>query len=482
MPKTPPVDPDLRVAVFDGGVSNNSVLAPWATARVAPDLGTPMVPFVDHGTRVTSALLFGPIDPDSDLPVPYSHVDHYRVLDSEPIQDPYELFDVIKRIEAILTQNEYEFVNLSIGPEFPIEDDEVHAWTAFLDTHLADGQALITVAAGNNGWLDRPTGNARIQIPSDAVNALCLGAATSQGNDWGRASYSPLGPGRTPASVKPDALAFGGTSLEPFLAVSASNELVESLGTSFAAPLALRTAAGIRALFGNRIGPLALKALLVHTATQRNLHDPIEHGWGRIRTDLQQIVVCGDGVARVVYQGTLNPGKYLRAQLPVPSAPLKGSVKITATIAYATEVEPDYLSHYTRSGLKLVFRPHADRSRSPNSTVAQSSSFFTKSPVAATATMSSSAQQWETVRHATLTKRGSSLHNPVFDIHYNARSEGHDGTSQAQKVRYAMVITVESKHRPDLYDEVLRTYPNRLSALQPRLGINLDLGPGTTAI
>ena len=478
LPKTPPVDPDLRVAVFDGGVSSNSVLAPWATARVTPDLGAPMVPYVDHGTRVISALLFGPIDPDSDFAVPYSHVDHYRVLDSEPIRDPYELFDVFKRIEAILTQNEYEFVNLSIGPEFPIEDDEVHSWTAFLDTHLADGQALMTVATGNNGWLDRPTGNARIQIPSDAVNALSLGAASSQGNNWDRASYSPLGPGRTPASVKPDVLAFGGTAPEPFLTVSAQNELVESCGTSFAAPLALRTAVGVRALFGNRLGPLALKALLVHTATQHNPHDPVEHGWGRIRTDLQQIVLCGDGVARVVYQGTLTPGKYLRAQLPVPSAPLRGNVTITATVAYATEVEPDYLSHYTRSGLELVFRPHADRSGGPNSTVAKSKSFFKRSPVAATATMSSSAQQWETVRHTTSNMRGSSLHSPVFDIHYNARSEGHDGTSQARKVRYAMVITVESKHMPDLYNEVLRTYPNRLAALQPRLGFNLDLRTG----
>ena len=272
---------------------------------------------------MTSALLFGPIDPDSHYPVPYSHVDHYRVLDSEPVPDPHEMFNVFNRIEAILTQYDYEFMNLSIGPDLPIEDNEVHSWTAFLDHHLADGQALITVATGNNGGLDRPSGNARIQVPSDAVNALSVGAASSQGSGWSRASYSPIGPGRTPASVKPDALAFGGTAIEPFLTVSAHNELVESCGTSFAAPLALRTGVGIRALFGDRLGPLALKALIVHTSTQHDQHDHIEHGWGRARTDLEQIVLCGDGVARVVYQGILTPGKYLRAQLPVPSAPLR---------------------------------------------------------------------------------------------------------------------------------------------------------------
>ena len=481
LPKTPPVDPDLRVAVFDGGVSNGSMLRPWATARTTPNLGAPLVPYVDHGTRVTSALLFGPIDPDSDYPVPYSYVDHYRVLDSKPIQDPHEMFDVFNRIEAILTQHEYEFVNLSIGPDLPIEDDEVHSWTAFLDRHLADGQALITIATGNNGELDRPSGNSRIQVPGDAVNALSVGAATSQGPGWGRASYSPVGPGRTPASVKPDTLAFGGTATEPFLTVSAHNELVKSCGTSFASPLALRTGVGIRALFGDRLGALALKALIVHTSAQHDQHDPIEHGWGRARPDLEQIVLCGDGVARVVYQGILTPGKYLRAQLPVPSTPLFGKVTVTATIAHATQVEPDYQYHYTQSGLELVFRPHANKTRTPNSTVAKSKPFFKRSPGGVAAGMSPSTQQWETVRHASATMYGSSLHNPVIDIHHNARAEGHDGTSQTQKVRYAMVITVESKHRPDLYNEVLRTYPHRLEALEPRLGISLDLGLGRAA-
>ena len=95
--------------------------------------------------------------------------------------------------------------------------------------------------------------------------------------------------------------------------------------------------------------------------------------------------------------------------------------------------------------------------------------------------MSPTTPQWETVRHASATMYGSSLLNPVIDIHYNARAEGHDGTSQAQRVRYAMVITVESRHRPDLYNEVLRTYPHRLEALEPRLGVNLDLGLGGSA-
>jgi len=180
-------------------------------------------------------------------------------------------------------------------------------------------------------------------------------------------------------------------------------------------------------------------------------------------------------MARVVYQGTLTAGKYLRAQLPVPSEQLKGNVKITATLCFASEIEPDQPSNYTRSGLEVVFRPDEDRFNSPGSTVARTSPFFGQRSYASEAELRADAHKWETVLHEANTKRGSSLNNPVFDIHYNARVGGHDGTSLAPKLRYAMVITVESAHTPDLYDQVLRTYATRLEALVPRLDVPLRI-------
>ena len=473
LPEGPPIDPDLRVAVFDGGIRRHSSLGKWVAGRDAPDLGNPTDEYLDHGMSVTSALLFGSVDPGSEAPVPYAHVDHYRVLDDKSHEDPYELYDVIRRIESILDQRDYSFVNLSIGPSLPIEDDEVHSWTAFLDAQLADGRTLATVAVGNNGDLDRPSGNARIQVPSDSVNAVSVGAASSQYADWDRATYSALGPGRAPGIVKPDVLAFGGTPAEPFLMVGDAASVVASHGTSFASPSALRAAVGVRSLFGDRMDPLTLKALLIHTAQQRDGHDHHQHGWGRVRAELEPIVMCGDGVARVVYQGNLTPAKYLRAQLPVPSEALDGMVTITATLVFATAVEPEQPSNYTRSGLEVVFRPDETRFSSPTSMNAKSSSFFGQRSFVGGANLRSDAHKWETVLHQTQTKRGSSLSGPVFDIHYNARLGGHDGTPHAPKIRYAMVITVESKRTPDLYDRVLRTYATQLEALTPRVDMHL---------
>jgi hypothetical protein len=67
---------------------------------------------------------------------------------------------------------------------------------------------------------------------------------------------------------------------------------------------------------------------------------------------------------------------------------------------------------------------------------------------------------------------GKSLNDPVFDIHYNARQEGHkDGGSQ--EIEYALVITVEARKVSDLYDKVFRRYATKLEQLVPVIEIPL---------
>ena len=54
----------------------------------------------------------------------------------------------------------------------------------------------------------------------------------------------------------------------------------------------------------------------------------------------------------------------------------------------------------------------------------------------------------------------------MFDIHYNARSQGHDD-SAPRKIRYALAITVEAPRVKDLYDRIVRAYPALLEPLNP---------------
>jgi hypothetical protein len=466
LPDEDAVDPDLRIAVFDGGSEDKASVARWTRTHETSGLGPAEPEYVEHGNGVTSALLFGPLTPGTAAPRPFGVVDHYRVLDGDINQNPVELYDVLRRIEAVLAQRRHQFANFSLGPACPIEDDEVHPWTAVLDQYLSDGNTLATFAVGNTGELDRISGNARVQVPSDSVNGIAIGAADSARGGWKRAPYSSLGPGRRPGVIKPDVVGFGGMPREPFFVLSGHDlKPTPTGGTSFAAPAALRLAAGVRAHFGDRLSPLALKALLVHTAEPHSA-GAVEVGWGRIPHDVNELVECDDGVLRVVYQGELSPAQVLRAPIPLPDEELRGRTSITATICYATGVDPQDPGNYTRAGLEVFFRPNADNFED-GATHPKSASFFRSKDYETEQDQRRSAQKWETVLHRSQNHYGSSLNRPVFDIHYVAREGGSGYRINADRVRYALVVTVQNRNESDIYDRVLQSYATYLEAIEP---------------
>lgn len=469
LPVEDAVDPDLRIAVFDGGLQEGTSLARWSVPHDGPGVGAGHDALFTHGHDVTSAMLFGPLLPGVPASRPFGVVDHYRVLDRDAERDPYELYDVLRRIDEVLKRQRYEFVNFSIGPSLPVEDDEVHSWTALLDQYLAEGNTLASFAVGNSG-LDGP-GESRIQVPADCVNGLSVGAADSTRSDWKRAPYSSIGPGRSPGIVKPDVVHFGGHGQETFLVYDseAAPGLSETCGTSFAAPAALRVATGIRAHFGTRLSPLALKALLVHTAHDGN-HPAHEVGWGRVATNIANIATCADGMVRVIYQGELTPSKYLRAFIPLPDSALRGYVEVDATFCFATPTDPQDPGSYTRSGLEVFFRPDARAFPREESDTPISKPFFQRSDFDSEQIRRTDAQKWETTLNKRKRFRGQSLYRPMFDIHYNARSGGGSAVG-AKKMRYALVVTVRSSRTPDLYDRVVRQYAGLLEAMVPLVEI-----------
>lgn len=468
LPGAEPVNGDLRVAVFDGGLPEATPLSTWVRCPDLPDTGASVSAFQSHGHNVTSALLFGSLEPNAKVAPPFTTVDHYRVLDHSSDENPFELYDVLQRIDRVLSSSAYDFVNLSIGPDVPFVEDDIHPWTAILDSHLADGQTLATIAVGNNGENADPD-EQRVQVPADCVNALSVGAADSTGEKWARASYSAIGPGRAPGYVKPDILDFGGTLTHPFRVAGPAEEarIGHVCGTSFASPSVLRRAVALRTHFGERLTPLGIRALLVHTAETKT-HECSEVGWGRVSQNLQDIMVCGDNQVRVLYQGKLDPGKYLRARVPLPDEELQGKVTIDATFTFATETDPEDPGNYSRAGLEIFFRPHDMKFESEDSAHPKTDPFFRRAVMDPENVLRRDAQKWETTLNASKSKQGKSLHKPVFDIHYIARENG--GESNAtDPIPYALVVTVEAPQEPGLYDRVLRSYSTELEALQPVL-------------
>lgn len=211
---------------------------------------------------------------------------------------------------------------------------------------------------------------------------------------------------------------------------------------------------------------MAIKALLVH-ATDSSTHDKPEAGWGKVPEDLMEVITCPTGVARVVYQGELKAGKYLRAALPLPVGGLQGNIRLKATFCYASQTDPQDAIAYTRAGLEVVFRP-SDKKVKEGEANADTKGFFDMKKYAAEEKRRSDLGKWETVLHGNKSMRGSSLDNQVFDIHYNAREAG-GPTTNAEKIRYALIITVEAPKHSDLYNNILRAYARTLVPIQPKV-------------
>ena len=446
LPTEPAIDTSLRVAIFDGGLPDDHAITAWATPIDATGVGRRFPEFTKHGVGVTSAFLFGHLEPGMPVPRPYANVDHYRVLDAEPGQDRHELYEVLERIDRVLNTSEYDLVNLSLGPQLPIEDDDVHAWTAVLDDRLSRTDTLATIAVGNDGEGDAILGHNRIQVPSDCVNALAVGACDRPDKGWKRAPYSSVGPGRSPGLIKPDLVDFGGSMQRPFLVISDQNDglLDATGGTSFAAPALLRLGAGIKAHIGSNIGLLGTRTLLIHTAELGEL-EMKEVGWGRVARHLDEILMSDDDTIRVIYQGKISPAKYLRAAISLPDGQLKGYVEITGTLCFKSLTDPHHPGNYTRAGLEVTFRPHDGKFRDDEQLHANTATFFSKpGGTGEEEELRRDAWKWENCLHSRRRFLGKSLSNPCFDIHYNARLEGRNFAPD-QQLPYALAVTVRAK-------------------------------------
>jgi len=463
LPDQDSLDPSLKVLVFDGGLGTKD-LDRWAKENVPPALASTAADYLLHGTDVTSALLFGPADEaGKTLPRPYFNVQHERVLGSANEAD-VDLYDCMHRVAAALAAGDVDFANLSLGPRLCIDDDQPHAWSAMLDTYLANGRTLLTVAVGNDGNL--ADGQGRIQPPADAVNALAVGAADSREFMWGRATYSCHGPGRTPGLIKPDGMAFGGTESTPLVLFNPlAGGLTGVQGTSFAAPLALRTAAAARAVAKTPLSATALRALMMHRADRSAGHNQLEVGWGRFPETPEQLLTCGNHEVSVLYQGKIEAGGRLRIGVPVPPVAMGVGLTITATFCFTSPVDAADPVNYTRHGLTIVFRPKGAGS---------TDTFFSTGDYESEQELRRDAYKWETVLHRTRHFNAAELLDACFDVDHGARDHGvatsNDGVPA---LPYVLVVTVSTQKGEPIYQSVMDKY-RTLAPIELRSRIRLQ--------
>jgi len=194
LPIGDPLNPHLRVAVFDGGLPTAPDLSGWVSTGDAGDVGPiPDQNGLKHGLAVTSALLFGPIEDGTPLRRPVTTVEHFRVADNTTNDGP-NYYRILNRIVEVLVTEHYDYINVSLGPDVSMEDNIIYAWTGKLDDVLSHGKTLAFFAAGNRG--DNPRPEDRIGPPADAINGIGVGSCDCSDGDWNRsAGIDPSGCG-----------------------------------------------------------------------------------------------------------------------------------------------------------------------------------------------------------------------------------------------------------------------------------------------
>jgi hypothetical protein len=481
---------NLRVAVFDGGVDLGAPqLAPFVKSTDLTD-EPPVVRDVKHGTMVTASVLYGADHGDSGtLSQPEVGVDHYRVLPPPP--DPtfdLDVVSVLEQIERKVVDEGYKIVNLSIGPQVALEDDaEPHAWTARLDALAERHGVLFCTAVGNDGAADPSSGAHRIQVPSDMVNGIGIGACDGRRGQvsWTRAPYSSLGPGRPGARMQPTGVAFGGVAARPFRGIGPGGRVLSTAGTSFATPVVVHGLSALAAqLRPQDWDASVLRAFAAHYAEAPNGDDPLhdEVGFGRLLERYDEAFECEPNEAVILYRDEIERGQLISLGLPLPGGAIQGhKLTIDWSIAFCSPTDPKNPVDYTQASLEAHLRPHyrthsfSKKGAKPETinlderedrAIELLAQGYTQSSLPVTddyhpmlpESVRRGHGKWETLMRATKTKRAVNFRKPQITLLHLARRQS-DLAYGTPPLQFAMLVTLRAAPGVPLYDEIRREYP-----------------------
>lgn len=470
------------IGVIDGGTDDTiSQIQPWVTnidkTAVAPKPG-----FLNHGTAVCSAALFGSLHPGKIVNAPEFKIRCFRVF---PLPDEMGIYAVVDWIKEIVEDNrDIKVYNLSFGPSENIFDGEVHRLTVELDRLSHEYNVMFNVAVGNDGEEEPPLD--RIQPPSDLVNGLGIGAYTFDDNhNEVPAPYSSRGPGRTGSRVKPDISAFGGCDKHNFFTfLPGSDSQVCGLtgGTSFAAPIVTSVVGNLvhRSPGTDIITPQTAKALVIHNAKPFDGLDRNQFGWGAlVEESAESLLECSQNEVTIVYNGQIDTTKWVSLPLPFPDdLDYQGFVDFTWTLVFSCQVNMATPDDYTNATIEPTFRPNAEKfdhygppneeGKKPKRTIdtrlfaAEGNRLlnagWTRSPVPYSCTYKTEQQRrdkgkWDTVLNGQKRMRRSGVFQPALYLHANPRGPWQGGSPITMS--YACIVSIRvSDRKVHLYQRV----------------------------
>ncbi len=262
--------------------------------------------------------------------------------------------EMLRNIKKIVESNkEIKVWNLSLGTEAEINKSYISPVAALLDKLQAENDIIFVVAGTNNKDLKYDPDNYRIGSPADSVNSLVVNSVRFKTNE--PASYSRSGP-VLDFFIKPDVSYYGGDEGQGIRFFNGF-KIVESYGTSFAAPLITRKLAYL--IYKVGLSKEAAKAIIIDSASgwedQKNTK---KIGRGVVPVHIQSILKCPDDEIRFVYSGTVLDYNSFDNSLPMPLNQRNKSPFIgRAVMCYSTACSPNSGVDYTDREVDIKFGP-----------------------------------------------------------------------------------------------------------------------------
>lgn len=376
----PPPDPTVDypvVGVIDTGTRNDDpLLSPWILDREAYVPGDGVNH--GHGTFVSGLIIHSQRLNHGDVRFPGCSS---KILDVVAIPESGISEDELLTIlEDILPKYQnVKFWNLSIGTSNAISDDMFSDFAVAIDRLQQQHQVVFILAAGNcrnfplRTWPpEEDVHDDRICSPADSVRSIVVGAvahthtASTASRDGDPSPFSRKGPG--PVYLpKPDLSHFGGNckadgscSQTGVMSLDGLGNLVEDIGTSFAAPLVTTLAANIANRIHGGGSPNLTKALLIHSsALSSEISDSAMLHYRGFGTppDPEIILSCQPWMSTLIFELPIHAGiVYHKMDFPIPPSLLTATRTIRAnilmTLVYDPDLDASFGSEYCRSNIE----------------------------------------------------------------------------------------------------------------------------------
>lgn len=383
--------PDIQkdypvVGLIDSGICpSNTLLTPWIIAKETY-VPTGQENYL-HGTMVAGLIVNGRSlnHGDTRFPDTQAKIVDINVFPNDGNVSEEDLISIIS--EVVPKYPDVKIWNLSLGASNPVGQDQFSDFACFLDEMHDNYQCLFVIASGNqvNSTCWPTMSNSiysednRLSSPADSIRGLTVGSiahretAQTLVKSEEVSPFSRIGPG--PCFIpKPEVTHYGGNNCingnyaqTGVLSLGPNDNLVESVGTSFATPIVSSLAANIHHYLSKNnpepVAPEMVKALLIHSALVSNKNKVSSetlnyYGFGRPR-DVIDSLYCDPNAITLFFNVDVRHGGFEFEKVPFPMASCllntsgKFQGEILMTLVYSPLINRSFASEYCRTNIDV---------------------------------------------------------------------------------------------------------------------------------